>query len=146
MTNSFLEEIATAVSVKFLVNIDDFMLGPFASCDGLGIKIEIETHKEGGYNTAAWQLPGRISYPNVKLSRPLGPLSKLTQQWFTKVAQGYRPNTAHVVAMNTFGLPIAEWSLDGVVPVSWSGPQMSPDQPKVLSETVEIAHHGFLPI
>jgi hypothetical protein len=28
--------------------------------------------------------------------------------------------------------------------VRWSGPQLSPDSPKVATETLELAHHGFL--
>jgi hypothetical protein len=31
-----------------------------------------------------------------------------------------------------------------VVPVRWTGPSLNPDSPKVATETVEIAHHGFL--
>jgi hypothetical protein len=32
-----------------------------------------------------------------------------------------------------------------VIPVRWSGPQLSLDSPKVATETLELAHHGFLP-
>jgi len=35
------------------------------------------------------------------------------------------------------------WDLLGVVPVRWTGPSLTSDQPKVLTETLEIAHHGF---
>jgi hypothetical protein len=31
-----------------------------------------------------------------------------------------------------------------VVPVKWSGPQLSLDSAKVAIETLELAHHGFL--
>ena len=39
---------------------------------------------------------------------------------------------------------VASWQLEGVIPVRWSGPQLSPDSPKVATETLELAHHGFL--
>ena len=29
------------------------------------------------------------------------------------------------------------------LPVRWTGPSLNSDQPKVLTETLEIAHHGF---
>jgi hypothetical protein len=32
-----------------------------------------------------------------------------------------------------------------VVPVRWTGPALNLDSPKVATETIEIAHHGFLP-
>ena len=28
--------------------------------------------------------------------------------------------------------------------VRWTGPSLNPDSPKVATETLEIAHHGFL--
>ena len=40
---------------------------------------------------------------------------------------------------------VASWWLDGVIPVRWSGPSLNLDSPKVATETLELAHHGFLP-
>ncbi len=45
--------------------------------------------------------------------------------------------------MTTKGNVVASWGLEGVVPVRWTGPSLTPDQPKIVSETLEIAHHGF---
>jgi len=42
------------------------------------------------------------------------------------------------------GVVVATWGLIDVVPVRWTGPSLNPDSPKVATETVEIAHHGFL--
>jgi len=39
---------------------------------------------------------------------------------------------------------VARWSLLDVVPVRWQGPSLSPENAKVATETLEIAHHGFL--
>ena len=36
------------------------------------------------------------------------------------------------------------WTLTGVIPVRWTGPSLSVDSPKVATETLELAHHGFL--
>jgi phage tail-like protein len=47
--------------------------------------------------------------------------------------------------MTTDGDAVATWKLDRVIPVRWSGPSLNPDTPKVAMETVELAHHGFLP-
>ena len=40
---------------------------------------------------------------------------------------------------------VATWGLVGVIPVRWTGPSLNLDTPKVATETLEIAHHGFLP-
>ena len=39
---------------------------------------------------------------------------------------------------------MASWSLQGVIPVKWTGPQLNVSGPKVAEESIELAHHGFL--
>ena len=55
------------------MTIDDKDLGTFNSCEGLGVEVVLEQREEGGNNGFVWQLPTRLKYTNVKLSRPLGP-------------------------------------------------------------------------
>ena len=62
-----------AVSVCFSVTIDNNELGTFSSCEGLGVEVVLEQREEGGFNGHVWQLPTRLKYTNIKLSRPLGP-------------------------------------------------------------------------
>jgi phage tail-like protein len=134
-----------AVTVCFAVSIDDDNLGTFNSCEGLGIEVVLETREEGGNNGMVWQLPSRLKYPNVKLSRPLGKQTVKIAQWFASMVNGVEPKTATISAMTLDGTVIARWGLQGVVPVKWTGPSLNLDSPKVATETIEIAHHGFLP-
>jgi phage tail-like protein len=134
-----------ALSVCFSVKIDDEELGAFNSCDGLGCEVVIEQREEGGNNGFVWQLPTRIKYGNVKLTRPVGKDSAKLTAWLASFATGVTRQTATISARGSDNEIVATWSLDGVIPVRWSGPQLSPDSPKVATETVELAHHGFLP-
>jgi phage tail-like protein len=134
-----------AVSVCFGVSIDDDDLGVFNSCEGLGIEVVMETREEGGNNGMVWQLPTRLKYSNVKLTRPLGPQTAKISQWFAGMVNGVEPKTATISAMTADGTVVAQWGLLGVVPVRWTGPSLNLDSPKVATETVEIAHHGILP-
>jgi phage tail-like protein len=134
-----------AVSVCFDVRIDDTNLGWFNSCEGLGLEVVIEQREEGGNNGFVWQLPTRIKYSNVKLSRPVGEHSAQLTAWLCSFANGVERHTAVITAMAREGQVVARWNLDGVIPVRWSGPSLNPDSPKVATETVELAHHGFLP-
>ena len=134
-----------AVSVCFGVSIDSADLGVFNSCEGLGIEVVMETREEGGNNALVWQLPSRLKYPNVKLSRPLSKQTVKVAEWFTSMVNGFEPKTATISAMTADGTVVAQWGLFGVVPVRWSGPSLNLDSNKVATETVEIAHHGFLP-
>ena len=140
-----LEETDTAVSLRYVVTLDGLDLGSFSSCEGLGCEVVMETREEGGLNDAVWQLPTRLKYPNLKLSRPLGrDTAKVAQLFASLATTGYRRGrTGTVQVMTTNGTVVASWNLLDVVPVRWSGPSMSPDSPKVVTETVEFAHHGF---
>jgi phage tail-like protein len=132
-----------AVSVCFIVKIDDQSLGAFNSCEGLGCEVVIEQREEGGHNGAVWQLPTRLKYPNIKLSRPVTKDTAKVTKWFNSVATGVSHKTASITAQTLDGTEVACWNLMGVVPVRWTGPSLNPDSPKVATETVEIAHHGF---
>ncbi|MFT3889753.1 MAG: phage tail protein [Arachnia sp.] len=134
-----------AVSVCFTVTIDDKSLGAFSSCEGLGIEVVVEQREEGGNNGFVWQLPTRIKYGNVKLSRPVGSDSSKLTDWLCSFASGVARQTATITAMTGDQQVVAVWSLDGVIPIRWTGPSLNPDTPKVAMETVELAHHGFLP-
>lgn len=132
-----------AVAVAFVVKIDDQDLGAFNTCDGLGCELVIEQREEGGNNGLVWQLPTRMKYSNIKLSRPVTMDSAKLMRWFSGLASGIKRKTATIEARTLEGKVIARWGLLDVIPVRWTGPQLNPDTPKVATETLELAHHGF---
>lgn len=133
-----------AIAAAFVVRIDDHDLGSFTSCDGLGCEIVMEQREEGGNFSHVWQLPTRIRYSNLRLSRPVTADSAKLTRWFATLAGGIKRSTATVEARTLGGQVIAAWNLIDVVPVRWTGPQLSPDSQKPAMETLELAHHGFL--
>jgi phage tail-like protein len=134
-----------AISVCFEVSIDDDSLGVFNSCEGLGCEFVLEQREEGGNNSMIWQLPTRMKYTNVKLTRPIGADSAKLNKWFAGMVNGVKPTTMVISAKSRFDEKVAEWSLVGVVPVRWTGPSLNFDTVKVATETLEVAHHGILP-
>lgn len=134
-----------AVSVCFHVEIDGQDLGEFLSCEGLGAELVVEPREEGGNNGFVWQLPTRIKYTNIKLTRPVGKDTTKLTGWFASMVSRFDRRTATITAMTGDRDVVASWSLDGVIPVRWTGPSLNVDSPKVATETIEIAHHGFLP-
>jgi phage tail-like protein len=132
------------VGLTFQVSVDGTNLGSFNTCEGLGCEVVIETREEGGNNGAVLQFPTRLKYPNIKLSRPLGPDTQTIADWFASMATGFHHRTASIKALTPDGKTVAEWSLDKVLPVRWTGPSFGPDSPKVYIETIEIAHSGFM--
>jgi len=134
-----------AISVCFEVSIDDDSLGVFNSCEGLGCEFVLEQREEGGNNSMVWQLPTRMKYTNVRLTRPIGADSAKLTKWFAGMVNGVQPTTMVISAKSRFDEKVAEWSLVGVVPVRWTGPSLNFDTVKVATETLEVAHHGILP-
>ncbi|MEV6524722.1 phage tail protein [Longispora sp. NPDC051575] len=133
-----------AVAISFVVTVDGNSLGAFQSCEGLGVEVVMEQREEGGQNGWVWQLPTRIKYPNIKLTRPVTADSRKIAAWFADLSNGVKRMTAMIEARNAVGLKIVAWNLHGVVPVRWTGPQLTLDSPKVATETLELAHHGFV--
>ncbi|MGI8793545.1 MAG: phage tail protein [Acidimicrobiales bacterium] len=133
-----------AVALRFKVFIDVHDLGFFNSVDGLSWQANVETREEGGNNDFVHKLPGRFTYNNIKLTRPVNSDSKLIAKWFASMQTEVKRATAQIVAVDSQDKEIAQWGLLGVVPVSWTGPSFSVDGNKVATETLELAHHGFL--
>jgi phage tail-like protein len=135
-----------AVTICFAVTIDNssYDLGLFNSCDGLGCEVTVEQRQEGGNNGFTYVLPGPIKYTNVKFTRPINADSAKVAAWMAACGPGMQRCTAVIQALTLDGTVVCSWSLREVFPVKWTGPQFSTDSPKVATETLEIAHHGFL--
>jgi phage tail-like protein len=135
-----------AISVCFVVKIDDKNFGSFTTCDGLGVEIAVEKREEGGNNDYVHQLPGRMSYSNIKFTRPIDGESAKVAEWMAKMgATRIQRHTATIQARTADDRVVCTWNLHDVIPVKWTGPQFGVDSPKVATETLELAHHGFLP-
>jgi len=132
-----------ATTVRYSVSIDKESLGIFNSCEGLGIEVVMEQREEGGNNSFVHQLPTRLKYSNVKFGRPLTKDTEKVAAWFASLATGVERRSAVITAMQADGTVVATWGLKDVVPVRWTGPSLTPDSSKVVTETIEIAHHGF---
>jgi phage tail-like protein len=138
-------KVGVCFEVHFESELEKSKVGTFSSCEGLGLEVVLEQREEGGSNGLVWQLPTRVKYSNIKLSRPVGPDSENLTNWIVKVLNGLAPTTGVIRALDAEGNEVMHWSLEGVVPVRWTGPTLNLDSPKVFTETVEIAHHGFTP-
>lgn len=133
-----------AVTVCFSVRIDGQDIGTFTSCDGLGMEVDIQEVKEGGNPFFVHQLAGRIKYSRIKLTRAVNADSAKVAAWIAGMATQVKRTQVEISAMTQHGDRIATWSLFEAIPYKWSGPSLSADGPKVATETLELAHHGFL--
>jgi phage tail-like protein len=133
-----------AVAHRFKVVVTHFDLGTFMSCEGLGAEVVIEQREEGGNNAFVHQLPVRLKYTNVKLTRPVDGESAKVARWFASMEGSITRTEAEITALGGDGKEITSWKLQGVIPVRWTGPSLNVDTAKVATESLELAHHGFL--
>lgn len=133
-----------ATAPRFKVEIDGIGLGLFSSCDGLGADVKVETVEEGGQNAFSHKLPGRVSYPNIKVKRLVNAHSAAIGELFSMVnSDPAALRSAAITALAPDGTVIATWELQRVVLVKWTGPKFDVASNKGATETLEFAHHGF---
>ncbi|MCK0113061.1 phage tail protein [Ornithinimicrobium sp. F0845] len=136
------EQLLT-VTTCWSVQVGGDDLGAFISCDGLGMELVMEQREEGGNNGFVWQLPTRVKYSNIKLSRPICQDTDKVVNWINNIIQKTEPVGATIRALTAESKVVTTWTLQGVIPVRWTGPSLSADSPKAATETIELAHHGF---
>jgi phage tail-like protein len=70
--------------------------------------------------------------------------SKRVTDWIASLKLEVKRQTAAISALDTEGNPITTWNLEGVYPVKWNGPSMDVGNNQAATETLELAHNGFL--
>ncbi|MEU9703140.1 phage tail protein [Streptomyces sp. NPDC047981] len=140
MTDSI---VATSVFFRLAIGGND--LGAFHTCSGLGAQVEVEQYAEGGNNGFAWQLPGRITWSNITLTRPVTADTLKIARWLDEIVQRVEPKDGEIVALKPDLSRIVGWQVQGIVPVRWEGPSFDPANSQAAIETLEIAHEGLRP-
>jgi phage tail-like protein len=130
-------------TIWFTLSIDGESLGYFNGCEGLASQVEVKQHQEGGNNGFVWQLPTRVTFSTIRLTRPLTPDTAKVAKWISSVQTGIQRPTAQIAALRADGSEVARWGLIDVLPVRWTGPTLDPANPAVATEVLELTHHGF---
>ena len=136
----------SGLGLRFQIKIDGQDFGNWQQCDGLAVEYDIVEYKEGGENGYVHKLPGRVNYPNVKLTRPVDSGSAHVSAWVASLQVRMVPSTCEISVLDPSGVSVAEWTLAGVYPVRWTGPQLDVNSTGWATETLELSHNGFLPI
>ncbi|MDK0523823.1 phage tail protein [Streptomyces sp. ML-6] len=134
---------ATSVFFKLVIGGND--LGAFHTCSGLGAEVELEQYAEGGNNGFTWQLPGRIAWTNITLTRPVTADTLKITRWLNNTIQRVERKDGEIVALRPDLSRIIGWQVQGIVPVRWQGPSFDPASSQPAIETLEIAHEGLEP-
>jgi phage tail-like protein len=131
---------------RFSVTIDfaSYDLGSWAQADGLSVKWNIAEYRAGDAGNARWYFPGNTEYSSIRLTRAASDDSKAVQKWLSDTSFKWKPYTGRVVLHDSGGGEIMEWNLRHVMPVHWQIVGFDAMASKVATETLELAHLGFL--
>lgn len=134
----------------FLVEVDGAEIGRFMEISGLEVSIETEDVPEGGQNGYVHKLPGRMSWPNLRLKRGITQndtllkwMVKSSGEQFTANGNKLTRSTAAITLLGPGGQRLRKWDFTGAFPVKWTGPNFSVSSTNMAVEELEITHEGF---
>jgi phage tail-like protein len=132
------------LGLRFKVRIDGQDFGNWQKVEGLAVEYDVVEYKEGGQNTYVHRLPGRVNYPNIKLTRPVDKGSTHVGVWVQSLQVRMVPSTVEIAVLDPSGEEVATWSLGGAYPIRWTGPNLDVSSSQWATETLELSHTGFL--
>lgn len=133
-----------ALALRFSVEIDHMRIDRFTQVDGLTAEWEVEEFREGGQGGYVHRLPKGLKYTNVRMIRPIDRDSARIAAWFTTTTQQLTRRKAKITAYDGDEREVASWELSGAWPVKYTGPSLLATSALAATETLELAHTGFM--
>lgn len=146
------------LAMRFTVVVGGMSLGWWSSCSGLMVTIEADQVAPLGLNGYKQILMPTIKYQPITLERAVDGTNSAQLQnwltteitnWYTKSVNGqpYPGQTATITlySANLSAGPVMSWTVYGVYPTKWTGPNLSTKE-GVAIEKLELTHEGFLQI
>jgi phage tail-like protein len=134
------------MTMRFKVTIDGQDLASWSKASGLEVSWDLVEYRAGDNDNDKWIFPGLAKYPTVKLERAANEAdSKLVRTWLNKTSFKHDGSKTATIELQDASLTkVAEWVLRNVMPVKWSIVAFDASGNKVATETLELAHTGFL--
>lgn len=117
------------------------LLGTFTEVSGIGAKFETFDYAEGG-NPFLVKLRGRTQQNNITLTAGLTS-SVALMQWV--LSPNPVPKDVYITFRDaTAAKDVRAFGFRAAIPVSWTGPSANIGANAVATESLELAHQGFL--
>jgi len=115
----------------------------FTQISGLGVEMEYDTLRGGGYNDTVYHLPKGVKRSGLTLKRGLAPYSSPLMQWCLKTGSGYlfpAPMTMIVMLLdkNPNNPPVMIWMIYNAIPVKWQIEELNATKSDIVFESIEI--------
>jgi phage tail-like protein len=130
---------------SFLVEIDGIASSAFKSVSGLAAEAEVIEYREGSDPvSSSRKLPGRVRYPNVRLSRGLTTSRDLWDWWQTVVDGTVERRNVAITLLDDSRTPVLRWLLREAWVAKFEGPEFDASKNEVAIETIEQAHERLV--
>jgi phage tail-like protein len=129
--------------LTFKIQVQGRTIGRFAECTGLSVEYDVTDYVEGGNNAFVHKLRGGVRYPNVTLRRGITDEDELLRWFYATEAPAERP-TLTITILDPLGRPVRHFALSAAQPIRWTGPSATSESSKAASESLEVAHAGFV--
>jgi phage tail-like protein len=126
---------------SFLVEIDGIASSAFKSVSGLAAEAEVIEYREGSDPvSSSRKLPGRVRYPNVRLSRGLTTSRDLWDWWETVVNGTVERRNVAITLLDDSRTPVLRWLLRDAWVAKFEAPELDASANEVAIETLELSH------
>jgi phage tail-like protein len=134
----------TGLEHAFVVRIggQQSLLGVFMEVSGIGAQYETFDYAEGG-NPNLVKLRGRQQQSNITLKSGLMDEDTL-MQWTLAGGSTPRPQNIFITFVGSTGTTIRSFGFAAAIPVRWTGPGANIGASAVATESLELAHQGFI--
>ncbi len=129
---------------SFVVEIDGIASSAFKSVSGLAAEAEVIEYREGSDPlSSSRKLPGRVRYPNVRLSRGLTTTRDLWDWWETVVNGTVDRRNVAIILLDDSRTEVLRWFLRDAWIAKFEAPDLDASGNEVAIETIELAHEGL---
>jgi phage tail-like protein len=129
---------------SFVVEIDGIASSAFKSVSGLAAEAEVIEYREGSDSlSSSRKLPGRVRYPNVRLSRGLTTSRDLWDWWQTVADGTVQRRNVEITLLDDSRTPVLRWLLRDAWIAKFEAPDLEAGGNEVAIETIELAHEGL---
>jgi phage tail-like protein len=135
------------LSLRFNVKIDEADLGNWSKAEGLDVVWELAEYRAGDSGNFRWYYPAATKYQNITLTRAVNVKETgKVLDWLGKNSfASDKKRMCHIEMYDATNTAVcAHWDLEGVVPVHYTGPRFDAGASQIATETLVLAHLGFL--
>jgi phage tail-like protein len=118
------------------------LLGAFTEVSGIGAQFETFDYAEGG-NPYLVKLRGRTQQSNITLKAGLTS-SVALMEWVLDPSPA--PKDLYIAFRDPTAANIREFGFRAAIPVRWTGPSANVGANAVATESLELAHQGFMDV